>query len=202
MEPAFEVVWVVYETRRGSVAQLRSVLLPDEALDDNIATAAAWAQVFKDHNPDLTAPVKRLWDAYRAAADGQRVADGGEILRALELESGFVVGEEAAQEVDDLLFDHDGRSGYELLLRWASERGSGTWAEFRDAHDWLFNAGKADAEQVKATTSIHALSMLGHVEIDWESGRWAAAPAALTILPFAGAHAVLAGSRTRRMALN
>jgi hypothetical protein len=37
--------------------------------------------------------------------------------------------------------------------------------------------------------------MLGHLEIDWDSGRWAVAAPALTIVPNAGAHAVLTGAR-------
>jgi hypothetical protein len=90
-------------------------------------------------------------------------------------------------------------SKYELLLRWASECGTGMWLEFRDAQDWLFNIGQHDRRQVRATTTIHAMSMLGHIEIDWDGGRWAVAPSALTILPNAGAHAVHTGARTHRL---
>ena len=86
---------------------------------------------------------------------------------------------------------------YELLLTWVSERATGTWHEFRDAHDWLFNSGQLDGKQVHATTTIHALSMLGHLEIDWNIGAWAATAPTLTILPNAGAHAVLTGVRNR-----
>jgi hypothetical protein len=88
---------------------------------------------------------------------------------------------------------------YELLLQWTSERGAGTWPQFRDAHDWLFNSGQQEGKQTKATTTIHGLSVLGHLEIDWDSGEWAVAPATLTILPNAGAHAVLCGARTRAL---
>jgi hypothetical protein len=90
-------------------------------------------------------------------------------------------------------------SKYEVLLRWVSECGTGTWLGFRDAHDWLFNIGQQEGQQVRATTTIHALSMLGHIEINWDSGRWVVAPSALTILPNAGAHAVVTGARTHRM---
>lgn len=86
---------------------------------------------------------------------------------------------------------------YNLLLDWASECGRGTWASFRESHDWLFSAGAESARPPKATTTAHGLSMLGHVEIDWRSGVWAVAPPALTILPNAGAHAILTGARTR-----
>lgn len=88
---------------------------------------------------------------------------------------------------------------YELLLDWISERGAGTWPQFRDAHDWLFNSGQQEGKQTKATTTIHGLSVLGHLEIDWDTGGWAVAPTTLTILPNAGAHAVLCGSRTRAL---
>src|SRR5688500_18196549 len=84
---------------------------------------------------------------------------------------------------------------YELLLEWASERGSGSWSSFRGAHDWVFNAGRHDEKQVKAATTMHAFQMLGHVESDWDGGIWSAAPPTLTILPRGGAHAVLAGAR-------
>jgi hypothetical protein len=88
---------------------------------------------------------------------------------------------------------------YELLLHWVSEQGAGTWPQFRDAHDWLFNSGQQEGRQVKATTTIHGLSVLGHLEIDWDSGEWAVAPTTVTILPNAGAHAILCGSRTRAL---
>jgi hypothetical protein len=87
-------------------------------------------------------------------------------------------------------------SKYELLLRWASECGTGSWLEFREAHDWLFNTGQQEGKQVRATTTIHAMSMLGHLEIDWDVGQWAITPTALTILPNAGAHAILTGARS------
>ena len=87
-------------------------------------------------------------------------------------------------------------SRYELLLRWASECGHGSWSTFREAHDWLFNTGQLEGPQVRATTTIHGMSMLGHIEIDWNDGEWSIAPTSLTILPNAGAHAIVAGART------
>jgi hypothetical protein len=84
----------------------------------------------------------------------------------------------------------------ELLLDWASERGHGSWQEFRDAHDWLFEG--ADRRPQPGTTA-HAFSILGHLEVDWQEGRWAAAPPVLTLLPRAGEHAVLTGARTRAL---
>ena len=43
---------------------------------------------------------------------------------------------------------------YELLLHWASERGAGTWAEFRDAHDWLFNTGEPESPPSQNLSSV------------------------------------------------
>jgi hypothetical protein len=127
--------------------------------------------------------------------------------RANEGETASLVGTytneaEALQAIRDRLEGHPSGSAsekYELLLQWASERGSGTWSQFRDAHDWLFNAGQQEGKQTKATTTIHGFSVLGHLEIDWDSGTWAVAPSVLTILPNAGAHAVLTGARSRHM---
>jgi hypothetical protein len=101
--------------------------------------------------------------------------------------------------MDMALANEDRRKGtkYELLLRWVSECGAGSWLEFREAHDWLFNSGHQEGRQVRATTTIHAMSMLGHVEIDWDDGRWSVAPTTLTIVPNAGAHAILTGGRNR-----
>jgi hypothetical protein len=41
--------------------------------------------------------------------------------------------------------------------------------------------------------------MLGHLEIDWDEGEWAIAPTSLTILPNAGAHAIVTGARTHHL---
>jgi hypothetical protein len=54
-------------------------------------------------------------------------------------------------------------------------------------------------KEVRATTTVHMLSMLGHLEIDWETDVWAIAPPTLTVLPNAGAHAILSGCRNRQL---
>jgi hypothetical protein len=41
--------------------------------------------------------------------------------------------------------------------------------------------------------------MLGHIEIDWTAGTWVASAPVLTLLPSAGAHALLTGGRTRTL---
>ena len=84
-----------------------------------------------------------------------------------------------------------------LLLDWVSERGEGTWQEFRTSYEWLIGSDKN--EWNTPGFAMRLLSTLGHVEIDWTAGRWAAAPPVLTILPNAGAHALLTGGRTRTL---
>jgi len=46
---------------------------------------------------------------------------------------------------------------------------------------------------------MQSLSLLGHLEMDWNARSWSAAPPVLTLLPFAGARALLTGSRTRAL---
>lgn len=87
-----------------------------------------------------------------------------------------------------MIFDHD------LLLHWMSERGAGTWAELRRAVRWL-----SSADDVRPSAIAHLFASLGHIEISWIENRWAAAPPVLTILPFAGSHALLTGGRTRTL---
>jgi hypothetical protein len=87
---------------------------------------------------------------------------------------------------------------FDLLLTWLSERGSGSWQQLREAYDWLFQAERREPWQT-AGFCARILSTLGHIEIDWHAGRWAAAPPVLTLLPSAGAHALLTGARTRRL---
>jgi hypothetical protein len=87
---------------------------------------------------------------------------------------------------------------HDLLLEWASERGSGSWEQFRRAHEWLFPAQTRPAWMTPGFTS-RMLATLGHLEIDWQARRWSAAPPVLTLLPSAGAHALLTGGRTRAL---
>ncbi|MGI9098479.1 MAG: hypothetical protein ACR2H2_08315 [Solirubrobacteraceae bacterium] len=89
----------------------------------------------------------------------------------------------------------------DLLLHWASERGEGSWQQLRDAHEWIATAYPLSSASWRPTPGMTArrLTTLGHVEIDWQHGRWAVAPPLLTILPSAGAHALLTGARTRAL---
>ncbi len=86
---------------------------------------------------------------------------------------------------------------FDLLLEWVSELGEGTWSEFRAAYEWLVGTERPDWQT--AGFAARTLSTLGHLEIDWVEGRWTAAPPVLTILPNAGAHALLTGGRTRTL---
>ena len=88
----------------------------------------------------------------------------------------------------------------DLLLEWASERGEGSWQQLRDAHDWIAAAYPSSAAW-RPTPGFTArrLTTLGHLEIDWQRGIWSVAPPLLTILPAAGAHALLTGARTRAL---
>lgn len=87
----------------------------------------------------------------------------------------------------------------DLLLDWMSERGAGTWQQARDAHEWLLSQQRQIGWRPTPGFTLRMLSTLGHVEIDWEAARWAAAPPVITLLPSAGAHALLTGGRTRTL---
>src|SRR5579859_7061796 len=88
---------------------------------------------------------------------------------------------------------------YDLLLEWASERGDGTWQQLRDAHEWLDDRTSTRGWWPMPGWSARMLSTLGHIEIDWTAGVWAASAPVLTLLPSAGAHALLTGGRTRTL---
>jgi hypothetical protein len=81
---------------------------------------------------------------------------------------------------------------HELLLQWASECGSGSWDQFRDTFRWAL----PDARTGGAFTCMRRLTTLGHLEIDWDAGEWAAAPTVVTLIPSAGGHGLLTGART------
>jgi len=89
----------------------------------------------------------------------------------------------------------------DLLLEWASEVAEGSWQQLRDAHEWIATAYPLSSASWRPTPGMTArrLTTLGHLEIDWQHGRWAVAPPLLTILPSAGAHALLTGARTRAL---
>ncbi len=88
---------------------------------------------------------------------------------------------------------------YDQLLEWCSERQEGTWAAFREAHDWLsMRQPSAEAEQRPDSPIVaYNLQILGHLEMSWTDGRWAVAPAVISVLDNSGGNAVLVGARPR-----
>jgi hypothetical protein len=80
------------------------------------------------------------------------------------------------------------------LLRWASEQGSGTRESLLEATAHL--AEKHQLRTGLATTFADQLSSLGHLDIDWDNGRWSVAPPTLNLIPGLGLLAVLTGART------
>jgi hypothetical protein len=85
---------------------------------------------------------------------------------------------------------------YDLLLSWVSERGEGTWAEFKSVFDWLF--GTSEDPAARAWIAARDLAALGHIDISWGTQmRWSAAPPVVTMLPRSGGRALITGSRTR-----
>jgi hypothetical protein len=78
------------------------------------------------------------------------------------------------------------QDAHDALLTWCSETGSGTLAAYKAACAHLGLA---------AWPTAHALSQLGHVEFDDDSGRYAAAPTTLTTVPGLPGRLLLTGAR-------
>jgi len=78
------------------------------------------------------------------------------------------------------------QDAYDALLTWCSEIGGGSIDAFRRAcrHVGLSTAPTA-----------RVLSALGHVELDWSDGRFAAAPTTLTAVPGLPGRMLLTGAR-------
>lgn len=91
------------------------------------------------------------------------------------------------------------KSAHDWILQWASEKGSGTLTEFKDAWDWLLKRSDKDWHRDgarKTWIEIADLTSLGHLEISWEGEKeWAVAPPVLTMLPNSGCRALMAGAR-------
>lgn len=83
----------------------------------------------------------------------------------------------------------------DTLLEWMSELGCGSWDDAKEAAASL----QADQERHrKAWIMAVELADSGHIEIDWEGGRWSAAWPALCLLPGMGLCAAWTGARPRR----
>mgnify|MGYP003622973848 CR=1 FL=1 len=65
---------------------------------------------------------------------------------------------------------------------------------------WNVSAGDwaTDDARVPALRTIRRMAALGHVEVDWSSGRWGALDPAITLLPDAGGYGLVVGARTAR----
>jgi hypothetical protein len=80
-------------------------------------------------------------------------------------------------------------NAYDILLQWASERGQGSWQNWRDACAALAIDGPSQAAR--------RLSALGHVEFDWVENRFACAPPTATLTLHASGCLLLTGARPR-----
>lgn len=85
---------------------------------------------------------------------------------------------------------------HDKLLAYLSEKGRGTWAELREAWDWL---APADDPALRASIVAQELSALGHIEVSWkrEDIEWCAAPPVITMISRSGGRALVTGGRTR-----
>lgn len=81
-------------------------------------------------------------------------------------------------------------NGYERLLHWVAERGSGSFGDFGNAHAW------ATEEEVPALRTLRLMTALGHVEVDWPGARWGAVSPTITLLPDAAGYGLVVGART------
>ena len=93
--------------------------------------------------------------------------------------------------------------GYDLLLEWASEKGSGDWEALRAAWTWIQSVEQVlrpDDPAGKAWIAGADLAALGHLEMAWGgAAAWAVAPPVITMLPNSGGRALLTGARTRAL---
>lgn len=74
----------------------------------------------------------------------------------------------------------------DLLLAWASERGAGSW------HDW-----REASEAVGTNPAITArnFSALGHVEFDWTANRFCCTPPTSVLIPRSSGSVIVTGAR-------
>ncbi|WP_089404252.1 hypothetical protein [Geodermatophilus saharensis] len=84
----------------------------------------------------------------------------------------------------------------DLLAEWLAVQGSGSIDQFRRAHDWIARSADIMAPTFEAGRWLRDMSALGHIEVDWESGRWSTTPLVVTRLPESDGLALLVGCRT------
>jgi hypothetical protein len=79
-------------------------------------------------------------------------------------------------------------NAYDRLLDWASERGRGSWVQWRDACSYL---------QVEPNQAARRLGSLGHLEFDWTHNRFACAPPTAVLSLHASGCVLVTGQRRR-----
>ena len=82
------------------------------------------------------------------------------------------------------------------LLRWASEKGSGSWRHLREAAAYLT---RTHALNLRPWQLAVPLTSLGHLDIDWQGERWSVAEPAVALSRGMGLCAYLVGARPTRM---
>lgn len=82
------------------------------------------------------------------------------------------------------------------LLIWASETGSGSWAQLRDTAAYL---ARVHGAQDRPWYLAAPLSDLGHLDLSWSSERWSVSNPALVMARGCGLCAFLVGARPRRL---
>lgn len=85
----------------------------------------------------------------------------------------------------------------DLLLRWASEVGEASWGRLRDAAAGVIQSH--DLRGVKPWMMANDLSVLGHIDVDWEQERWSVSPPVLALSPGMGLCGYLCGWRTNAL---
>ena len=78
------------------------------------------------------------------------------------------------------------------LLRWASEVEAGAWSTFRSTAGYI---GSVNRAHQKPWVFADRMSSLGHLDVDWDEGRWSVAPPVLALNEGMGLVSVLAGWR-------
>lgn len=79
------------------------------------------------------------------------------------------------------------QAGWDALRTWTAERGHGTWAALRDAAVFC---------GLHPARAARTLAALGHLELSWDLGRWAAAPTCLVVLRQPPGRLLLTGAIT------
>ena len=84
---------------------------------------------------------------------------------------------------------------FDLLLRWISARGEGTWETFGAAVQIL---GLSNSRE-EARSALRRLGQLGHIELSGDGSRWSISPAAFVRFADDPSHGYLVGPRTDRL---